>query len=646
MRVQTAVVTSLDQLKQTVEDYFQFDELVFDVETSATRPSRDPAPEAGKKKRAQPKDQPAADPMTNRIGWISLAGPGRADAIPLSHPRGPASLKLGRNCYGLRRTAVFDALDPLLYSDRRKIGQNVKFDLLSIAKYYGNVCPPPPYGDTWALVQLLNENLDRKGGYNLENLAKYYLGYKYQLKLGVQWPLFSFERAARYSILDARMTWLLWWKLRPQYDKPGREKLRALLEEVEMPVIEALLNMQFVGAPVEESEFVDLVPKLKDDRARVEGLIQKAVKEYFPDPAKPFNLDSTPQKRKLLYQDLGLKPGNNARLTDTGELSTDVKSLEPFKRKHPVIPLILEYQRINKILTTYIGGYIPHIEADGRIRATYNPWIPKTGRYSCSGPNLTNVPVRATEDGTAELIRSWFKAPPGWKLVVGDFGQIELRVLAHLSQDPTLLLAFRDELDLHRLTASKIWSIPEADVSKEQRAIGKTCNFNFAFEGGPLRLVDASGIPMAEAKKVYEAWHKAYPGVRRWGDRTKNLCFDTGYVETLFGRRRRLPEIHSHDHKLRAYAERQAVNHPIQGTAADIAKKATILIHRALIGMPANLILQIHDEFVVLTPDDLVGEVIALMHTAMEGITLDGKPVLCVPLVADINSGQTWADAK
>jgi DNA polymerase-1 len=246
------------------------------------------------------------------------------------------------------------------------------------------------------------------------------------------------------------------------------------------------------------------------------------------------------------------------------------------------------------------------------------------------------------------MIRRLFKAPPGRLLIVADYSQIELRILAVQTRDPLLLDAYQKDIDLHAFTASRIYKVPIDQVTKEQRFTGKTSNFNFAFEGGPRRLVEIADISVPEAKKVYRAWHQTYPRVQRWGDRIKARCRENREhcVTSLFGRKRRLPDIVSHDPEKRSYAERQAVNHPIQGTAADIAKIALIQVAEAISGYDAKLVLQVHDEFVIECARDQAEGLVPLVRRAMEDIRLDGKPVLDVPLVVDIGVEENWADAK
>ena len=390
------------------------------------------------------------------------------------------------------------------------------------------------------------------------------------------------------------------------------------------------------GAYVDVSEFRRLRPELeerhKDLRAEIVAMV-----------GHDMNLNSPAQLGQYLYDELKLRC---PKLTDKGARSTDASVLKVLAPKHPVPQKILEFKDLQKMLSTYIAGYIPHIDDDSRIRASFNQARAKTGRLSCSDPNLQNIPARYKATFEATMVRQLFKAPPGKRLIVADYSQIELRVLAHHTKDPRLLYAYNHGQDLHTQTASLIWRIPAHQVTSDQRSIAKNSNFNFAFEGGPSRVVEMSGISEREAQAVYDGWHRAYPGVKKWGKEVKRFCWDHGYVETLYGRKRRLPEIKSLEWKDRSYAERQAVNHPIQGTAADIAKVAIVQVHSTLSDFDAALVLQVHDEFVIEVDEDQVDKVLPLVRTAMEDIRLGTRPVLDVPLEVNISVGNNWAECK
>jgi DNA polymerase-1 len=569
---------------------------------------------------AAAKDKPALDALTNKVWCVSLAGPGRTDVIPCGHPaRRPQ----------LQPADVFDALAPLFFSDRRKIGHNVGFDLLSAAKYWGGM-PPPPYGDTMTLVFLINENLGR---YNLGALSSYYLGYDYVEKLGEEAYRVEWKRATRYSMLDARNAWLLWQKFSPLLQAPMRQKL-ARLFDLEMDVMRVLMDMRSTGAYVDKEGFRRLRPILEEQKRILKGEIDEMV-------GHPINLNSTQQLAKWLYHELGLRC---TVFTETGMESTGAEALQRLRHKAP--RLVLAHKEVSKLLSVYVAGFMPHIDDDNRIRASLNQAVAKTGRLSCSQPNLQNIPARYRENTEGTMIRRLFVAPSGKVLIVADYSQIELRILAHQTKDRRLLYAYKEEIDLHVQTASLIWKIPPDKVTAEQRAIAKNSNFNFAFEGGATRVVAMSGIPLREAEHVYDAWHEAYPGVKKWAKYIKRYCWDHGYVETLYGRKRRLKDITSPDNKKRSYAERQAVNHPVQGTAADIAKLALVRVWEALKDYDARLVLQIHDEFVIECDKRQVDEVLPLVKVAMEDIRRGDRLVLDVPLEVNIGIGKNWAEAK
>jgi DNA polymerase I len=660
----TKTVQTTEDLKRLVTDYEQFDAFAFDVETKGERkvrmlrvpgplpkgPTRTartsvPCPSCGREfadsrrkfcsdicSKAAAKDKPPLDARTNTVWSLSLAGPGRSDVIPMGHPDPRPQLY---------RAEVFEILAPLFFSRRRKINQNVSFDLLSVAKYYDGEIPPPPYGDTLILSFLLNENLDN---YKLGYLSKKYLAYPTRLdsnlstaygdeKLGEEAYRVGFHEAMRYSIIDAKMAWLLWWKLSHRLE--SLPKLAALFD-LEMAVMGVLMAMRQHGAYVDVEAFGPLRETLERQRADKEA-------ECYGIVGREINLNSPKQLAEYLYDELKLRC---PKLTTKGARSTDADTLKSLAHRHPFPAKLLEQRDVQKMLTTYIGGYIPSIDDDSRIRASFNQAVAKTGRLSCSGPNLQNIPARYRQNTEGTMVRRLFRAPPGYRLIVADYSQIELRILAHQTRDKTLLYAYTEGIDLHLMTASRIWKIPPEQVTAEQRSIAKNSNFNFAFEGGPGRVVQMSGVSLRDAEAVYDAWHAAYPGVKKWGKEVKRFCWQHGFVETLYGRKRRLPEITSDDWKLRGYAERQAVNHPIQGTAADIAKIAIVRVHEALQGIRAHLVLQVHDEFVIECYEGDIDEALPLVRAAMEDIRRGNRPVLDVPLEANISVGSNWAECK
>lgn len=360
-----ATVRTLEALQETVEYFLQFDEFVFDVETRGTRPSR------GKN------DIPALDPMTNDVVWISIAGPGRCEVIPCGHPTGPEQLT---------KAEVFEALRPLFFSDRRKVNQNVKFDLLSIAKYYDDVIPPGPYGETSVLIFLLNENLPN---YDLGSLIERYYGYHYRkvAREGKDITEYPFAEIALYSYLDSKWTYLLW---RSKYEVILRKPKLSALFTLEMDLLEVLAKMQQHGALVDRSGFERLDREIEPKLAVIEEKIYAAA-------GRRFLITSQQQKAKLLYgpkeeDGLGLPC---LEVTKGGSQSVSESALRPLANKHPVVKLLLEHADLKKLHSTYVVGFQQHIHDDGRIRTTFNQRGAKTGRFSSSGPNLQNIPRQA-----------------------------------------------------------------------------------------------------------------------------------------------------------------------------------------------------------------------------------------------------------
>jgi DNA polymerase-1 len=636
LRRRVKTIRTREQLDELVGDYRRFPEFVIDVETHATRPSR------ALPGQPKTKDKPALDERTNEVWCVSLAGFGRCDVIPLDHPDKPYPL--------LPRPLVFAALEPLLFSERRKVGHNVKFDLLSIAKYYDDDIPPPPYGDTLVGTFLLDENLG-KGNYGLGALSERFLGYRYADKLGERAWEVDFDQAVEYSLIDARCTWMLWrhlWygrrgflaaPMQGRFQRRGMEKLRAI-SELEMQVLEVLLDTKQYGAFLDVGGLEAMVPVLEARLQAARDKVRTLAGRDFPDTF--FN--SHLQKGDYFYGELGLPV---EVLTPKGKPSTSEAALKKLAKKSKVAATLVEHANIDKLLGTFVKGLLPHVESDSRIRTNFNQAQVVTGRLSSSEPNLQQLPIRDKAAIDPKSVRRVFGAPPGYLLVVADFNQIELRVLAHYSQDRLLVKAYREGIDLHKQTASALYSVPISEVTAAQRSIGKTVNFAIAYGSGAARIADQVGISNRQAGRFLNVWHDTYPGVGRWGGKIETLCWTEGYVETLFGRRRRLRDIRSADIGKRREARRQAVNAAVQGTAADLAKRAMVQIYQSLLGRDAHLILMVHDEFLVETAEDEAGEVAKLVEGSMENIDgLDGRPALSVPLVADVSIAANWADAK
>lgn len=349
-----------------------------------------------------------------------------------------------------------------------------------------------------------------------------------------------------------------------------------------------------------------------------------------------FNINSPKQLGEALFERLGLPSGKK---TKSG-YSTSADVLERLREEHPAVEMVLNYRTLSKLKSTYCDGLLKVVGPDGRIHSSFNQTETRTGRISSTEPNLQNIPVR-TELGRE--LRRFFLARDGWLLVDADYSQIELRVLAHMANDANMIEAFRNNDDIHRSTAAQVFHMPEEMVTPLMRSRAKAVNFGIVYGIGAFSLAQDIGVSRKEADAYIKAYLEHYSGVRTYMQKVVEEAKDRGYVETLFGRRRYLPELSSSNHNLRAFGERVARNMPIQGTAADIIKLAMIRVEERLRqeGMRARLILQVHDELIVEAPEDEANAAAMLLAEEMEHAV-----TLAVPMPAEANIGKTWYDAK
>ena len=403
-----------------------------------------------------------------------------------------------------------------------------------------------------------------------------------------------------------------------------------LFRQIEVPLVEVLARMEHVGIGVDRGYLEELGDKLRDDIADLERRIHQAAGE-------PFNVNSTDQLREVLFDRLGL-PG--LKKTSTGKPSTDASVLEKLAAEHPVVELLLRYRELEKLRSTYVDGYLPLIGPDGRIHTRFNQMAATTGRLSSDNPNLQNIPIRSE---TGRTIRRAFVARSGWVFLVADYSQIELRVLAHLSEDPGLLEAFRSSQDIHTATAARVFGVAPELVTPEMRRRAKTINFGLLYGMEAFGLADRLQITREEAREHIDAYFAQFPNVKEFMDGVVSQARRDGYTTTLFGRRRYLPELKSDNFRIRQMGERMALNAPVQGTAADIIKKAMISLDGALAeaGLEATLILQVHDELVIETPEEELDRAQRLVVEVMEGVA-----ELQVPLKVDVAVGRHLAETK
>jgi DNA polymerase-1 len=403
-----------------------------------------------------------------------------------------------------------------------------------------------------------------------------------------------------------------------------------LYQEMENPLVRVLARMEHLGIAVDEVQLKSIAARLTAEVGELSLALQAVV-------GHPFNTNSPAQLGKILFEERGLTP---PRKTKTG-YSTDVATLEKLRDSWPeFIDPLMRYREVEKLRGTYGEGLLSEVAADGRIHATFNQTVTRTGRLSSDQPNLHNIPVR-TEEG--RIFRTAFVPSAGWRLMVADYNQIELRCIAHLAQDPGLIAAFTSGQDVHSATAARVFGVEESAVTHEQRSKAKMVSYGLAYGMEAFGLGQRLGIRTDEAATILDAYFAAFPNVQSYMDDTVAQAKSRGYTETLFGRRRRIPELDSSNFRIRQAGERQAMNAAIQGLAADIFKIALIRIDQALSesALASRLVLQVHDEVLVESPLNEVEVVDALVLQIMEQATK-----LDVPLAVNSAWGSTWAEAK
>ena len=404
-----------------------------------------------------------------------------------------------------------------------------------------------------------------------------------------------------------------------------------LYQEVELPLSAVLREMEQAGVRID-------VDMLKQAEEQLNGELQVLEQQIYTAAEATFNINSPKQVGEVLFDQLKLDA--KAKKSKTGQYSTSEEVLLALKPKHPVVGMILEYRELKKLISTYISALPTYINAEtGKIHTTYNQTVTATGRLSSSNPNLQNLPIRSER---GQLIRQAVIPDEGCVFLSADYSQIELRLMAHFSQDPHLVEAFRSGQDVHAATAAKIFNVPIEEVTKDQRRQAKTANFGIIYGISAFGLAQQLDCSRAEAKALIDGYFAAFPGVIDYIERQKELARKQGYAITLFGRKRYLPDIVSHNATVRSFAERNAVNSPIQGTAADIIKMAMVTIHRRLKeeGLKAQMIMQVHDELNFNVPMDEVDKVREIVVGEMQNVVH-----LTVPLIADCGVGKNWLDA-
>ena len=527
---------------------------------------------------------------------------------------------------------VINELKPLLENSEKKIiGQNIKFDKNILMKYGLKIASIK--NDTRMMSYVLDASATR---HNLDALASYYLGYKtstYEDVAGKGAKQISFDDvpidiATNYAAEDADITLRLYEELSPKLK--NIESLNKLNEEIEIPLIEVLSDMERNGAILNAKV---LNAQSKDLEERIIRLENKAYKLA----GEEFNLGSTKQLREIFFDKLNYRV---IKKTPGGQPSTDEKVLAELAEEYELPKVLLEHRTLSKLKSTYTDKLPNQISSlSGKVHTSFHQSVTTTGRLSSSDPNLQNIPIR-TEDG--RRIRQAFEPSNGNKFISADYSQIELRVMAHLSKDPGLLSAFQEGEDVHSKTASEVFNVGIEDVSSELRRNAKAINFGLIYGISAFGLGKQLGITRNLAAEYMAMYFEKYPGVKQYMESTKESASQNGYVETLFGRRLYLKEINASNALRRQASERAAINAPVQGTAADIMKIAMIRMYQALEKekSEARIILQVHDELILDTPEKEIDRVIELTTEAMKEATL-----LDVPLEIDIGIGDNWDQA-
>jgi DNA polymerase-1 len=433
------------------------------------------------------------------------------------------------------------------------------------------------------------------------------------------------EKAAEYSAEDSDVSLQLHRALWAQLER--LPKLRQLYQEIEQPLVPVLLDMEHLGVLIDTA-------MLRKQSHEIAKSLMALEQSAHAAAGSPFNLDSPKQLQEILFGRLGLPV---SRKTATGQPSTAEDVLEELAADYELPRIILEYRGLAKLKSTYTDKLPGQVDPrTGRVHTSYHQAVAATGRLSSTDPNLQNIPVRTPE---GRRIRQAFIAPPGHVLMAADYSQIELRIMAHLSGDASLLRAFAEDRDIHQATAAEVFGLDPSAVSADQRRAAKAINFGLIYGMSAFGLARQLGIERGAAQQYVDLYFERYPGVKRYMDDTRAQAREQGFVETVFGRRLYLPDIRSRNQGLRQYAERSAINAPMQGTAADIIKRAMISVHDWLKpgDVPARLVMQVHDELVLEVREDAIGEVERGVRERMASAA-----ELRVPLKVDIGRGPHW----
>jgi DNA polymerase-1 len=602
----TTIVRDADALRALVAELGEADVVSFDTEATST-------------------DKMRAD----LVGVSLTASEGSGFYLPVGHA-GEADQ--------LTQEQLVEVLGPLLAdASIPKVAHNAKYDMAVLRRAGIEVA-----GLTFDTM-LAEFLIDPGGRFGLKAVARQRLGVEMtpiseligKGRKQITMAEVPVERAAPYAAADVDMTLRIKGQQESILEQLG---LRHLLDDVDLPLVPVLLDMEQAGVLID----TELLATMSEDLA---ARLMEIEDQVFQLVGQQFNINSPQQLGEVLFEQLKLE-APRARKTRTGRVSVAADVLESMRGEHPVIDLVLEHRQLSKLKGTYIDALPRLVNPEtGRVHTSFNQVGAVSGRLASQDPNLQNIPIR-TELGRE--VRRAFIVPEGWLMIAADYSQVELRVVAHLCGDPGLRAAFAAGEDIHRATAAKVLGIPPEEVTPDQRSFAKRVNFGLLYGMGARSLARQAGIPMNEAQEFVKAYFNGFPNIKAFIEDTKRKARQDGYVETLLGRRRYFPilEATMRDNRTRvmqAQAEREAVNHPVQGSAADIMKLAMIDVHRKLAegGYRARMLLQVHDELVLEAPEDEVEQVSELVKATMEAAY-----ELDPPLKADVGVGPNWTDAK
>ncbi|WP_319412002.1 DNA polymerase I [uncultured Cohaesibacter sp.] len=577
------------------------------------------------------------DAMQANLVGVSLATePGKACYIPLNHISGEGDMFGGGLVEGqIPLTEAVKALKGMLEDPSiLKIGQNLKYDTLLLSRYDIEIAP---FDDTLLLSYVLDAG---KHGHGMDELSELWLGHKPIAfkevagsgKSQITFDKVEIEKATPYAAEDADVTLRLWMILKPRLAADG---MTTVYERLERPLLPILRRMEARGVSVDRQILSQLSGTFAQGMARLE-------EEIHALAGQPFNIGSPKQLGDILFGEMGLPGGKK---TKTGAWSTSASVLEDLAAEgHELPSKVVEWRQLSKLKSTYTDALPTFINPETkRVHTSYSLAATTTGRLSSSDPNLQNIPVR-TEEG--RKIRTAFIAEKGNKLVSADYSQIELRVLAHMADIPQLKKAFEEGLDIHAMTASEMFHVPLADMDAATRRRAKAINFGIIYGISAFGLANQLGISRGEAKDYIDTYFERFPGIRDYMEATKKAAREQGYVETIFGRKIHYPEINSKNPNMRNFQERAAINAPIQGSAADILRRAMVRMEDALsdASLSARMLLQVHDELIFEVPEAEVDDTISIVRTIMENAPMPALQ-LSVPLKVDANAADNWDEA-